>query len=77
MSSPTHQVSIRLTDNQHRWLRNAARYLEGETGCEVTDASLIMHLVEHGIPCFEDELTRLRARHNEGAKRFADLHIAL
>ena len=69
-------ITLRLTDNQRRWLENAARCLEHETGCEVTPASLILHLVEHGIPRFEEELTRLRVRQNEGSKRFAELQFA-
>lgn len=73
---PRH-LDLRLTENQYQWLANAARFLELQTGSEVTAASLIMHLVEYGLPRFEEEIERLRARGNVGAKRFADLHIAL
>ena len=75
--APSRSVSIKLTDNQYRWLMNASRFLEAETGCDVTPSSLILHLVEYGLPSFEAELSKLRARGNAEAKRFAEIQIAL
>ncbi len=75
--APPRSVTIKLTDNQYRWLMNASRFLEGETGCDVTPSSLILHLVEYGLPGFEAELTKIRARGNAEAKRFSELQIAL
>ena len=68
-------ISLRLTPEQYRWLEHTARYLEGETGCEVTISSIMMRLMEKGLPLFEEELQSLRARANARKKRFPHLEL--
>ena len=69
-------LALRLNAEQRRWLENTARFLARETGCDVTPASIILRLVEHGLPAFESELKRLRARANSATRRFHVLEFA-
>ena len=71
------RVSLHLTPEQMRWLDNTARFLEHETGCEVSRRSVLMRLMEKGLPDFESELRHVRAAANRKAKRFSHLQLAL
>lgn len=70
-------ISLKLTPEQHEWLENTARYIENETGSRVAMSSIILRLMEKGLPAFEEELLDLRARHNSGVKRFPKLQLVL
>ena len=69
-------VALTLNATQRRWLENTARFLARETGCDVTPESIILRLVEHGLPAFEAELSRLRAKANAKTRRFHVLEFA-
>ena len=72
--SPT--LPLHLTEPQYRWLQNAARFLADETGCVVTESSIVLRIMDYGIASFEKEMQELRAKSNEGRKRFQRLHLA-
>jgi hypothetical protein len=68
-------LTLRLTAQQQQWLDNAARFLAEETGCPVSHSSILMRLMENGLPQFERELEELRARSNAAKKRFPRLQL--
>jgi hypothetical protein len=70
-------ISLKLTPDQHQWLENTSRFIENETGCQVAMSSIILRLMEKGLPAFEEELLDLRARANSGVKRFPKLQLVL
>ncbi len=70
-------ISLKLTPEQHQWLDNTARFLENETGCQVAMSSIILRLMEKGLPAFEEEILGMRARANSGVKRFPKLQLLL
>ena len=69
-------ISLHLTEEQARYIENARQFLENETGCQVTHASILNRLLEKGLPHFEEELRRLRAKANRETKRFPRIHLA-
>ena len=69
-------ISLKLTEEQARYIENSRQFLENETGCKVTEASILSRLLEKGLPHFEEELRRLRATAKRDAKRFQRLHLA-
>ena len=73
--SEASQISLKLTPEQHAWLDNTARFIEGETGCDVSHASILLRLMEHGLPQFEKDLQNLRAKVNAEKKRFPRLQL--
>ncbi len=70
-------ISLKLTPEQHQWLDNTAKFLENETGCQVAMSSIILRLMEKGLPAFEEEILDMRARSNSGVKRFPKLQLLL
>ena len=74
VSESTH-VSLKLTPEESAWLDNTARFIEAETGCKVSPASILLRLMEHGLPQFEKDLQGLRARANAEKKRFPRLQL--
>jgi hypothetical protein len=68
-------ITLKLTHDQYQWLDHAARFIKEETGCEVSHASIMMRLMENGLPSFDEELQRLRAQANAGRKRFPKLQL--
>jgi hypothetical protein len=75
-SDEAETLALALNADQRRWLENTARFLARETGCDVTPASIILRLVEHGLPAFEKEIARLRTRSNAATRRFHVLEYA-
>jgi hypothetical protein len=69
-------ISLRLTEEQFRWLENTTQFIENETGCKVTRASVVLRLMEKGLPEFQTDIDRLRAESNAKNKRFPKLHVA-
>jgi hypothetical protein len=74
---PAYSITLKLTPDQFKWLDNAARFIESETGAPVSHASIMMRLMEMGLPAFEQELEALRARSNSARKRFPKLQLVL
>lgn len=72
----TFLMSLRLTAEQHRWLENTAACIVNETGHEASHSSILMRLLEFGLPAFEAELEQLRVQQNSGKKRFHTLQLA-
>lgn len=73
--SETSLISLKLTPEQHAWLENTSRFIEAETGCPVSHSSILMRLMEHGLPQFERDLQNLRAKANADRKRFPRLQL--
>jgi len=70
------QVSLPLTPKQHRWLENTAAFIEHATGCKASLHSIMLTLMEQGLPSFEDDLEQLRLRSNATTRRFPNLQLA-
>ncbi len=70
-------ISLKLTPEQRQWLENSSRFIESETGHPVPIASIIMRLMEKGLPAFEEELLSMRAKSNSAQKRFPKLQLVL
>lgn len=68
-------VSLNLTKEQYDWVDQAARFIANETGCLVSHSSIMMRLMENGLPAFEKELEALRSRTNQANKRFHKLQL--
>ncbi len=68
-------VSLNLTKEQFEWVDQAARFIANETGCQVSHTSIMMRLMENGLPAFEKELEALRSRTNQANKRFHKLQL--
>lgn len=73
--SDSYLLSLKLTPEQYRWIENAARFVEVETGCKVAHSSIVLRLMDYGAAQFERELEELRARSNQGRKRFGRLQL--
>lgn len=69
------QINLHLTKDQFEWLDQAARFISAETGCEVSHSSIMMKLMENGLPQFEKELEQLRSQNNRGKNRFHKLEL--
>jgi hypothetical protein len=73
----SHQtISLKLSNSQIKWLTNTAHFIRNETGCEVNRESIMFRLMEKGLPEFERELTKLRAKANANLRRYPDLKLA-
>jgi len=68
-------MSLSLTKEQFEWVDQAARFIANETGCQVSHSSIMMRLMENGLPAFEKELEQLRSRSNQANKRFHKLQL--
>lgn len=71
----TSHISLKLTPEQTAWLENTSRFIADETGCPVSHSSILMRLMEHGLPQFERDLQNLRAKANAERKRFPRLQL--
>ncbi len=68
-------IALNLTKEQFDWVDQAARFIANETGCQVSHTSIMMRLMENGLPAFEKELEQLRSRSNQSNKRFHKLQL--
>ena len=68
-------ISLTLTSDQYVWLDQAARFIAHETHCAVSHSSVVMRLMENGLPAFEKELEQLRSKNNRANKRFHKLEL--
>ena len=76
-SNDTQDVNLKLNKDQYQWLKNSSEFLTQETGCEVTPESVMMRLVQYGLPEFERELGKLRKRGNANREKVQRrLHLA-
>lgn len=46
---------MRVTEKQYRYLEEMARRIRRETGFKITRASIILKLMEYGLPHLEKE----------------------
>jgi hypothetical protein len=70
-----YEISLKLTVAQYQWLENTARFIADATGSQVSHGSIMMRLMENGLPAFEQEVQSLRVKANAGRKRFPRLHL--
>jgi len=73
----TRTISLKLTEEQFLWLDNTIKFIENETGCKVSRASVVLRLMEKGLPQFQTEIEQMRARANATNKRFSHLQLVL
>ena len=55
-------ISFRLTEDQHRYLDCLSVEIYSATGFKITRASIILKLMELGLPVLEKELSLLKNR---------------
>jgi hypothetical protein len=72
----TRMISLRLTEEQYEWLNNTTTFIENETGCKASRASVVLRLMEKGLPHFQSEMEKMRAQANTKKKRFPRLQMA-
>lgn len=68
-------ISLKLTKDQYEWIDQVARFIAAETGCQVSHSSVMMRLMENGLPAFEKEMEQLRSRNNRANRRFHKLEL--
>ena len=68
-------ISLKLTQEQFDWLDQAAQFISSETECNVSHGSIVMRLMENGLPAFEKEMEQLRSKNNRNNRRFHKLEL--
>lgn len=68
-------MTLKLTQEQFDWIDQAAQFISTETGCDVSHGSIVMRLMENGLPAFEKELEQLRSKNNQSSRRFHKLEL--
>ena len=48
-------VSMRITERQYKYLNDMAKRIKEQTGFRITRASIIIKMMEHGLPFLEKE----------------------
>lgn len=48
-------VSMRITERQYNYLNDMAKRIKEQTGFRITRASIIIKMMEHGLPFLEKE----------------------
>ena len=68
----TRLISLRLTEAQYQYLEEASERIREATGCQVTRASIILRIMQKGMPQFEEklrkELPTIRSQKNSAKK---------
>lgn len=58
----TRMISMRLTEEQYQYLEEMATRIRSKTGFKITRASIILKLIEYGLPHLEREFPEPQAR---------------
>ena len=48
-------ISMRITEEQYNYLNKVAKRIKGRTGFHITRASIILKMMEYGLPFLEQE----------------------
>jgi len=48
-------ISMRVTEKQYRYLETMSKRIKSRTGFHITRASIILKLMEYGLPYLEEE----------------------
>lgn len=59
-------ISMRLTDGQYGYLESMLNRVKALTGTKVTRTSIILKLMEYGLPALERDFPRIRSSNDEG-----------
>jgi hypothetical protein len=51
-------LSLRVTEEQFGYLEDMARRIRAETGFRITRASIVLKLMEYGLPSLEKEFPK-------------------
>ena len=51
-------VSMRITETQYQHIQHIARSIRETTGFKITRASIIMKLMEYGLPFLQEEFLK-------------------
>lgn len=55
MARKSRMISMRVTEKQYRYLNDMAQRIRNQTGFHITRASIILKLMEYGLPYLENE----------------------
>ena len=53
-------ISMRITETQYQYLDKMAKRIKERTGFHITRASIILKMMEHGLPYLEAEFPKDR-----------------
>lgn len=62
-------LSLRITENQYQYLEEMALRIRKATGFRVTRASIILKLMEYGLPHLEKEFPKPESFSEETSRR--------
>lgn len=55
MARKTRMISMRITDRQFHFIDDMAKRIKSRTGFRITRASIMLKLMEYGLPLLEKE----------------------
>lgn len=58
----TRMISLRVTEEQYQYLEDMAQRIREKTGFRVTRASIVLKLMEYGLPYLEKEFPAPKKR---------------
>lgn len=68
----TRMVSLRLTEEQYQYLDRMSAKIRRATGFKITRASIILKLMEYGLPFLEQEFPEQEQEEPKKAPTFLD-----
>lgn len=61
----TRMISLRITEDQYQYLESMAKRIRGRTGFKITRASIVLKLMEFGLPYLEKEFPEHETEENK------------
>ena len=58
MAKKSRMISMRITEKQYNYLNEMALRIKLDTGFRITRASIILKMMEHGLPFLEKEFPK-------------------
>lgn len=65
----TKMLSLRVTEEQFGYLEDMAQRIRKATGFKITRASIVIKLMQLGLPALEKEFPREKKHDEDGKKR--------
>ncbi len=67
MARKSHMISMRITEKQWNYLNEMSIRIKKETGFRITRASIILKMMEFGMPFLEKEFPRPETKEKKSA----------
>lgn len=65
-------ISMRVTEEQYRYLDDMAARIKRRTGFRITRASIIMKMMEYGLPFLEKEFPKDKPKSERDQEKESD-----